>query len=199
MTLESILAKIADDARREAAATEGRGREEAGRILEAAAGEAAELRRRRVEEAAVRLRREGEKEMSAARLRLSRELLAVRRECLDEVLEKLPQSLVPESAGEYAFFLASLAAGAAGGGKASLQIGFADVEKFGSGFGRRVIDAVKKKRPGWRVEEAPEGEPFPAGIRLHQENVLHDLSLTAVVADAREEVEGAAARALFAE
>jgi vacuolar-type H+-ATPase subunit E/Vma4 len=199
MSLDPILEKIADDARREAEAIEGRGRAEADRILEDAAREAEELRGRIVEDAASRIRAEGEKELSAARLRLARSLLSVRRECLEEVLVRLPENLVPESAEEYASFLASLAAGAAEGGPAELQVGSADVERFGGEFGQKVLAAGKKLRPDWQVREAAGGGPFPAGLRLRQENAVHDLSLSAIAADARELVEGAAARALFAE
>lgn len=198
MALSSILEKILADARREAEVVEAGGRAEADGIVRAAAEEAGNLRKRLVAEAEETFRARQDRELSARRLKRARDLLAVRRECLDAVFEELPQRLIPPTAEEYAALLVALAGDGPMTGQAVLQVGRCDTERFGKDFAHTVLHAFSAAFPGGEVAISAAPATFDHGLVVRQPRFVRNLSLVELIAEGREEMEGEVAQALFA-
>jgi vacuolar-type H+-ATPase subunit E/Vma4 len=198
MPLSSILEKIMADARLEAEAVEAGGRLEADGILASAVKEAAALQHRLLTEAEEKIRARREQEISARRLKLARDLLAVRRECLEAVFAGLQERLIPDSADEYAALLIALAGEDVMAGRAVLQVGRRDTERFGKNFAATVLKSFTSAFPGRDAVLSAAPAAFTHGLVVRQPEFVRNLSLEDLVAEGREEMEGEVAKTLFA-
>ena len=108
MALSDILVRILEEAGEQASEIRARGEGEAKKILAEARREADALRKKLILKGEEALRRELGNDISAARLRARKEVLALKRNLLAEVLERVPAFLHEMPAGEYARLLADL-------------------------------------------------------------------------------------------
>ncbi len=118
-----------------------------------------------------------------ARLAARDRAVTARRVLVDEALSAAAEKLSVLSDAEYAAFLGAKIAAAARGGE-TLSLGSADAKRLDA-----IVAAVREIAPhlGLMVSDAP--APFERGAMLHGERVSADLSLPALVAERRDDLE----------
>jgi vacuolar-type H+-ATPase subunit E/Vma4 len=198
MALSDILVRILEEAGEQASEIRARGEGEAKKILAEARREADALRKKLILKGEEALRRELGNDISAARLRARKEVLALKRNLLAEVLERVPAFLHEMPAGEYARLLADLVDEEAAALPGILESGSGDIARFGEEFPSLVGEILARKHPGCRVAPSPLPGSFEQGIVIRTERVVHNLSLHVLLHDARGRLEAEVAQVLFA-
>lgn len=198
MALSDILARIREEAGEQAREIRARGEGEAEKVLAEARREADALRKKLILKGEEVLKRELENEISSARLRARKEVLALKRDLLAEVLERVPALLHEMPAGDYALLLADLVDEDAAALPGILEVGSGDVARFGEEFPSLVGEIIARKHPGCRLAPSPLPGPFRQGIVIRAERVVHNLSLHVLLHDSRGRLEAEVAQALFA-
>ncbi len=199
MALSGILNQILTEAREESAEILARGEAEALKILREAEQEAASLHERLTRRGEEDLRREMDKRLSSRRLEGRKRALALKNELLGKLLDRLPARLQDREAGEYADFLASLVGDDLAGQPARLEVGAKDLAVFGGVLPRLVRDRLRKRYPRWELEASESPGGFEAGLVVNAGKVVHNLSLSVLMAEGRERMEVRLSRELFAE
>lgn len=198
MGLEDILTRILGEAEEEARKIRARGEAEAGKVLREAEAEAEALRRDLVAKGEQDLRREMSKRISKKRLEEKRNVLGLKKELLDTLFRDLPRRLQDRPAEEYARFLAGLVGDDLAGRPATLEVGEEDRRKFGTDISIRVGKRLKERFPRWEIAVGEGAPPFSRGVRVRTREMVHNLTLDTLVAEARERMEVEVAKTLFA-
>ena len=137
--------------------------------------------------------READTVVVNARLAARDAEVTARRELIGETLTAAADSLAALPDQHYARYLARNIATAARGGE-TLRFGSADV-----GRASAVVSVLADIAPGLAVTVADAPAPFERGALLEGDRVRADLSLTALIAERRDELEVVVARTLFDE
>lgn len=193
MALADIIARIGSDASEQASAIEAEARKKAEHIVTVATARAEQDRERSLVLSRTLAERDAETIVVKARLQARDNLVTLQRELIGQALDATAAALAALPDDRYVPWLASLITAAARGGE-TLALGTLDV-------GRE--DAIRAEMariaPGVTLERSSEPAPFERGAVLRGDRVRADLSLEAIVADRRDELELVVAHVLFAE
>jgi len=137
--------------------------------------------------------RDAETVVVKARLAARDALVTLQRELIDEALAATADALASLPDERYVPWLATRIAAAARGGE-SLSFGALDSDRAAAV--RAELDRIA---PELKLEAGEAPAPFERGALLQGDRVRADLSLEAVVADRRDELELVVARVLFSE
>lgn len=197
MALADILARIEADAAGEAAEIVAAA-EAAAMLVAAESAESAErLHATAVEQARREARRDADTLLAGARLSARDRALGARAELIDEVMELARRALADLDDEQYARLLAGHVASAARGGERIL-LGGEDRERLRD----RILPSVSSVA-GERaavlddLAVSDEGAPFARGLMLVGSRVRTDISLEAIVAERRGQLEMVVADVLF--
>lgn len=198
MALSDILARIFEEAEGQAREIKTRGEEEAGKVLDEARTEAEILREEIILKGVEELQGVRDSELSAARIRTRKDVLARKKELLDELFEKVPAILHQRPAGDYARALCCFVEEEAALLPGILETGTEDVARFGEGFPGLVVEALEVKYPPCRLTASRQPGPFRQGIVIRTEQLAWNLSLDSLLAGLRGRLESEVANLLFA-
>ncbi len=191
MALADILQRIENDAAAEEAGIIADAERRAAEIREDARRLASERRDAALEAA----KREAEKEAARivvnARLSARDETVTRRRALIDKVIARAVERVVTAEDGQYARFLARRIAAVARPGE-SYRLGASDTGRAGA-----VAEALAEVAPGLNLAFTPDPAPFDHGALVVGDRVGADLSLDAIVDEAREDLELLIAGILF--
>jgi V/A-type H+-transporting ATPase subunit E len=198
VALSDILTKILEEAEGQAREIKARGEEEAGKVLDEARAEARILREEIIRKGVEELRGARDSELSAARIRTRKDVLARKKELLNELFAKVPAILHQRSAGDYARALCCFVEEEAALLPGVLETGSEDVGRFGGGFPGLVVEALEGRYPACRLTASREPGPFRQGIVIRTEQLAWNLSLDSLLAGLRGRLESDVANLLFA-
>jgi len=198
VALSDILTKILEEAEEQAREIKTRGEDEAGKVLDEARVEAEILREEIIRKGVEELRGARDSELSAARIRARKDVLARKKELLNELFEKVPAILHQRPAADYARALCSFVEEEAALLPGILETGAEDVDRFGGGFPALVVEALEEKYPPCRLTASRQPGPFRQGIVIRTEQFAWNLSLDALLAGLRGRLESEVANLLFA-
>lgn len=193
MALSDIIAKIESDAAAEAARIVSTAEKRAEGIR-AAAREKADAYTAEVLAAAKTVaKRESDTVVVNARLRGRDDLVAARRQLVEEALAGAAEAIASLPDDRYAAFLAARIASMARGGE-TLSFGKLDAARE-----KAVRAELSRVAPELDLAASAEAAPFDRGALLTGDRVRADLSLQALVEARRDELEMAVAAVLFGE
>jgi len=198
VALSDILTRILEEAEDQAREIKARGEEEAAKVLDEARTEARILREDIVGKGIEELRGARDSELSAVRVRTRKDVLARKKELLNELFEKVPAILQQRSRGEYARALCCFVEEEAAALPGVLETGTEDIGRFGEGFPGLVVEALEGKYPACRLTASLQPGPFRQGIVIRTGEVAWNLSLDSLLSGLRGRMEFDVANLLFA-
>lgn len=193
MALADILARIAEDTDANVSAIERDAEARAEALLSQARTEAAAASEKTLALADIAAKREAERIVVTSRLQARDTEVAARRALIEEALGGVAAKLAELPDHQYAVFLAKRIVKVARGSE-RLAIGTAD-----TGRAEAIIAEVERQAPGNSLTRAEESAPFERGVLVIGDRTSADLSLPAIVAEQRAELEFVIARTLFGE
>ncbi len=193
MALADILTRIDGDTSAETEAILSAATERAEQIVADAESRAAVHRAEVAAAAESAATREADTIVVNARLAARDAEVTARRLLIDEALSAAAEALAAQPDAEYARFLAQRIVEAARGGE-TLLFGSAD-----AGRKAAVTAELARIAPGLELSVAEEPAPFERGAMLQGSRVRADLSLPAIIAERRDDLELEVARVLFDE
>lgn len=193
MALADIITRIEADADRESREIVASAEERAANIAAEAEQLAEEHRNDALTAATSRAEKEASRIVVSAKLSARDEALAARRALIDEALASTVDALASMPDAEYADFVARRIAAVARGGE-TLRFGSDDL-----GRAAGVLKRVAELAPQVELTNASAPAPFARGVIVEGVRVRADLSLDAIVDEARDELELVIAQVLFGE
>jgi vacuolar-type H+-ATPase subunit E/Vma4 len=193
VALADIIARIGSDASAKADAIVAEAEERAAGIVEAAQAAAERDSARTLDAARAKAQRDAETIVVKARLVARDALVQRQRELMDEALAVTARELAALPDERYVPWLAGRIAAVARGGE-TLSLGASDRDRS-----EAVRAELARIAPELTLIETDTPAPFERGALLQGDRVRADLSLEAIVADRRDELELVAASVLFAE
>lgn len=193
MALADIIARIGSDAAEKADALIAEAEAQATRIIEAARATAERDSARTVDAARSDAARDAETIVVKARLAARDALVQRQRELIEETLAATAEALAALPDERYVSWLAGRVAAVARGGE-TLSLGALEHHREAA-----LREVLRRIAPELTLIVADTPAPFERGALLQGDRVRADLSLEALVADRRDELELVAARVLFAE
>lgn len=193
MALADIINKIEADARAEAESIIGAAEKDAASVVDKATEQAESAKAAALDAAEESAAREAARVVASAKLESRDTGLRRRRELLEDVLARSVEALAGMPDDAYAAYLARQIADSASGGE-TLKVGSAD-----AGRKDAIEKALAQIAPQLAVVFSADVAPFERGVLLEGDRVRAELSLEALTAERRDDLEIIAASVLFAE
>ncbi len=197
MSLEAIVAKILEDARKQASRIEGRSRATIQSIqsqCEQTVRAAREASSKRAERLAEDQRR---RLLSMAELDIRKEALALKQEMIETVFEKAISQLLGGDKEEYSALLKRLVLDADLKGDEELILNPNDREGMGNALIQELNEALVKAGKRGEMRLSPESRPIRGGVIVRRGRKEVNCSLESIIYSKRDELEAPVARILF--
>jgi vacuolar-type H+-ATPase subunit E/Vma4 len=193
VALADIIARIGSDASTSANAIVAEAEQQAAAIVAAARAEAERDSTQTVAAARAEAERDAGTIVVKARLVARDALVTTQREFIGAALDATAVALAALPDERYVPWLAARIAAVARGGE-TLSLGTLDRDRKAA-----VLEELGRIAPTLSLAATDTAAPFERGALLQGDRVRADLSLEAIVADRRDELELVVARVLFAE
>lgn len=198
--IDTITARIDQDARREIDALTAKARDEAAEITARYAAQAESETQAILQKGKADAALRKERLAGVARLEARKMLLAAKQEMVEKAFEQAMKDMVSLADEDYIPLLAKLAAAASDTGREQIILSQKDRTRFGKQVVARANELLEKQgdaaRPG-KLTLSEESRPMMGGLILRQDRVETNCTFETLIHMQRDELAAPVAKALF--
>lgn len=197
MSIEKILAKIKDDARKEADEIKGRAEAKASRIIEDAKQQASDTKKQLIDEGKEEASRYKERQISMAALDFRKKVLEEKQKAIDLAFEKAMERLVSLKDQNYLELLEELVFESAEVGDEELILSPDDQKKLYQGFIESLNVKLNSSGKKGELKIAGETRDISGGVILRRGKVEINSSFESLIDSLRDELEAEVSKLLL--
>lgn len=199
MTLDKLIERIGEDARKEADRITGEAREQAEEILKNAESEAEQIYRRKLDAARAEAENERKQRKAMAGLDARKSILEEKQRLLNEVFDKALQGIVDMPRDRYLGLLVKLVVDATGSDGGELFLSERDRDQLGGEIVSRANRLLEESGAGGRITLSEETREMSGGFVLSTHGIEVNSSLESLIESRREQLESTVVGILFGE
>lgn len=197
MSIEKILAKIKDDARKEADKIKGRAEAKASRIIEDAKQQASDTKKQLIDEGKEETSRYKERQISMAALDFRKKVLEEKQKAINLAFEKAMERLVSLKDQNYLELLEDLIFESAEVGDEELILSPDDQKKLYQGFIESLNVKLNSSGKKGELKIAGETRDISGGVILRRGKVEINSSFESLIDSLRDELEAEVSKLLL--
>lgn len=199
MSLEKILAKIKEDAQREADRIKGQAEAKASEILEDAERQAEDRKKQLIDEAKENASQYKERQISMAALDFRKEILEEKQKAIDLAFEKAKEQLLSFNDQKYLELLEDLIIDSAEVGDEELILSPDDQKKLYQGFIESLNVKLNSAGKKGELTVSEETRNISGGVILRRGKVEINSSFESLLESSRDELEAEVSKLLLSE